>query len=129
MAEKEGFQNTWINYFPVYIRDYGSSASQTASLLSSDDAGTIPDYVRCAAQQHARPCAWLCAHASAAVMAGTFLPARADFFDWIRCDIMTVLTTRRRLTAPGYQPSPYRPGFLSNGSGGAQVQHKQPQVS
>lgn len=46
VAEKEGFETSWVNYFPVYIRDYGSSASQSANLLSSDDAGAIPEYVR-----------------------------------------------------------------------------------
>jgi len=42
VARKEGFTNTWINYFAVFVRDYGSPASQTANELSGDEAGSIP---------------------------------------------------------------------------------------
>ena len=46
MARKEGFTNTWMNYFPVYVRDYGSTASQSANELSSDECGAIPQSVK-----------------------------------------------------------------------------------
>lgn len=46
VARKEGFTNTWMNYFPVYVRDYGSKDSQSANELSSDEAGGIPTAVQ-----------------------------------------------------------------------------------
>ena len=46
MARKEGFENTWVNYFAVYVRDYGSKDSQTANELSSDEAGAIGNHVK-----------------------------------------------------------------------------------
>ena len=46
VARKEGFTNTWLNYFPVYVRDYGSKDSQTNNELSSDETGAIPDTVK-----------------------------------------------------------------------------------
>ena len=46
VARKEGFTNTWMNYFPVYVRDYGGAESQKANELSSDEAGGIPTAVQ-----------------------------------------------------------------------------------
>lgn len=46
MARKEGFNNTWINYFAVFVRDYGGKDSQTANELNSDEAGGIPDQTK-----------------------------------------------------------------------------------
>ncbi len=45
VARKEGFNNTWINYFVPFTRDYGGPSSP--SELSSDQAGSIPDTLLC----------------------------------------------------------------------------------
>jgi hypothetical protein len=57
VARKEGCNNTWINYFPVYIRDYGSADSVQANELTSDDCWNVPDDVKCAPPLLGRP--WL----------------------------------------------------------------------
>ena len=46
MARKEGYTNTWLNYFPVYVRDWGSAASQAADELADTEAGAIPNQVK-----------------------------------------------------------------------------------
>lgn len=46
VARKEGYTNTWLNYFPVYVRDWGSAASQSANELANNEAGAIPDQLK-----------------------------------------------------------------------------------
>lgn len=45
MARKQGCSNTWINHVYVYIRDYGSTASQDANEMTAAECSTIPDQV------------------------------------------------------------------------------------
>ncbi len=48
VARKEDCNNTWINKYGVYIRDYGSADSQSAGVLSSQDCWTVPNPIKCA---------------------------------------------------------------------------------
>ena len=45
VARKEGCNNTWINKFGVYVRDYGTGGPNE-QVLGPDECQSIPDEIK-----------------------------------------------------------------------------------